>query len=466
MRPSFERDDQGLIESELRRRAHAQTFLRFVQTSYPPYQAAWVHRELCTALERFQVEMMAGRQPRLMIFMPPRHGKSFLVSERFPVWLLGKQPDCQVLLASYAQRQAERFSRRARALAREPWMKSALPQLAVDPHFAAASEWGTRQGGAYRAVGVGGPLTGTGAHVLVIDDPVKNHQEAYSPLTRDKIWEWYGSVAETRLMPNSGVLLVMTRWHRDDLAGRLLAAGSDRWTVLSYPAIATRDEPHRRCGEALDPDRFPLARLEGLRKRGGWIFEALYQQAPVAEIGEVFRRDWWQTWDVLPADFDEQWQSWDMSFKGNAGSDFVVGQVWARRGADFYLLDQVRGRLDFPATLVAIRALSRQYPETHRKLVEDTANGPAILSVLRRELPGLIPVTPQGGKLARAASVQPVVQSGNVYLPSGARASWVGAFLDEAAAFPRGPHDDQVDAMTQALQDGLRRLQGIHIGLA
>jgi predicted phage terminase large subunit-like protein len=242
----------------------------------------------------------------------------------------------------------------------------------------------------------------------------------------------------------------------DDLAGRLMEASKsgegDHWKVLNFPALAEHDDGYRRTGEALHPERYDLGQLGRIKKAiGTRDWNALYQQRPVPDGGLIFRREWIRTWTRLPTAFDETIASWDMAFKGKSGSDFVVGQAWGRRGGDFYLLDQVRGRWTFTQTLEAVTNFSTRWPEAVAKLIEDTANGPAVIDSLKSRITGIIPVNPEGGKVARAYAVSPAWESGNVYMPDRAMAEWADDFEAELLQFPMGANDDQVDAMTQAL---------------
>ena len=227
--------------------------------------------------------------------------------------------------------------------------------------------------------------------------------------------------------------------------------------MICYPAIAEHDEPHRKAGEPLHPERFSLEALQRIRQNVGerdWA--ALYQQRPVPDGGGMFKDAWVRYYRPadLPARFDKTVISWDMTFKDSAGSDYVVGQVWGRKDAKFYLIDQVRGQMDFVKTLDAFIGLARKYPQVVRKLVEDKANGPAIISALRSKVTGIIPVVPKESKEARASAVSTFWEAGNVYLPDPELNPWVKRdFVPELTSFPAGAHDDQVDAMSQALND-------------
>jgi predicted phage terminase large subunit-like protein len=304
--------------------------------------------------------------------------------------------------------------------------------------------------------GVGGPLTGKGANLLLVDDPIKNAEEAASQTQRDKIWNWWTSTAYTRLEPDGIAVVVMTRWSEDDLVGRLLREaehGGEQWDVLSLPAFAEDgDLMDRALDEPLWPERFDTAALERIRTAvGSYVWNALYQQRPAPAEGGMFKRNWWRFSRVLPERFDEVIQSWDFAFKETRTSDFVVGQVWGRKGADKFLLDQVRARTDFTGSISAVRQLSSRWPKAAAKLVEGKANGPAVIAALKKEISGLIEVEPQGSKESRAAAVTPQVEAGNVYLPERELHPWVSDFIEEHASFPNGAHDDQVDACSQAL---------------
>jgi predicted phage terminase large subunit-like protein len=338
--------------------------------------------------------------------------------------------------------------------------------LGVNPDVSAMYRWdvldknappGQPPGGMI-AAGIGGPITGQGAHLAIIDDPVKDAEAANSKVQRDAIWDWYRFVLRTRLFPGAAVVLVLTRWHEDDLAGRLLEAAkndpqADQWVVLRLPAIAEDEDPlGREPDKALWPEQYNEEALAAIKASvGSYVWAALYQQRPSPQEGEILKRSWWKFYRQAPAKFDEVIQSWDCAFKDASTSNFVVGQVWGRVAADKYLLDQVRGRMDLPTTMTAIRTLTAKWPQARAKLVEDKANGPAVIQMLKKEIPGLIAVNPEGGKVVRAAAVSPDIEAGNVYLPDPSIAPWVHDFIEECAAFPNGANDDQVDAMSQAL---------------
>jgi len=396
---------------------------------------------LCTKLEAVE----RGDIRRLMVFLPPRSGKSEVTSKKFPAWYLGRHPDREIILASYAADLAYDFSRIARETLSE-W--GHLWGVALSGDSSAVKRWGIEaHRGGMIAAGVGGPITGRGAHVALIDDPIKNWQDAQSPVLREKAWGWYKSTLRTRLAPGGSIVLIMTRWHEDDLAGRLIMDASEEWDIVKLPAYD--EQADRYLWEA----RFSRAEYEATKKAlGSHLWSAMYQQEPHPEEGGILKRQWWKFYKQVPSHFDTILQSWDMTFKDVQTSDYVVGQVWGKERGDYYLLDQFRARADMPKTARALKALSAKWPKAWQKLVEDTANGPAIIQTLRHEVSGLTPVHPKESKIARTYAVSPLAEAGNVYLPDPSIASWIHDFVEECSAFPNGTHDDQVDACTQALK--------------
>lgn len=460
-------------KKELKRRAASVSLAAFVTYTYEGYELGWVHEEICQKLDQFLEDVAQKKSPRLIICMPPRSGKSELVSRRFPAYLLGRYPELSFVGTSYSTDLAGTFAKDTQRIMESEAFKDVFPEVRI-PEKGTPANGKIRQAdrfeilghrGSYYSVGVGGSLTGRGADILVVDDPVSNMEDAMSERVREKTWDWFTSVAYTRLSPGAGMVVMATRWHMDDLIGRLLDAQhrgeGDVWEVVNYPAIAEHDEPHRKQGEALHPKRFGLKSLEAIRRAvGSKVWNALYQQHPVPDGGAVFKSDWMRYWtpETLPNHFDSTCMSWDMTFKESNTSDFVVGQVWGRKDANFYLLDQVRARMDFVKTCEAFITLAQKHPHVTRKLVEDKANGPAVIASLKSKVTGIVPITPKESKEARASAVTTLWEAGNVFLPDPEYASWVKTeFIPELLTFPGGAHDDQVDAMTQALTDMNKR---------
>lgn len=449
---------------EARRELARRTMGDFVLYVDDNYRMNWHHRLLCDYLDKLAYKEIR----RLMVFMPPRHGKSELVSRKFPAYLLGRNPDTSIISCSYSADLASRMNRDVQRLIDSERYLELFPgtQLSNQHTRRFYETRYTRNNnmfevvdkkGTYRSSGVGGGITGMGGEYIIIDDPVKNREDADSATMREKVYDWYTSTLYTRLEKDGCILLTLTRWHEDDLAGKLLKAaqeGADQWTILELPAVCEYPpKPYdvRQEGEALWKWKYDEEALEKMKVTvGSRDWAALYQQHPTPGEGGTFKREWWNYYKVLPDGLYDFVQSWDCTFKDAQSSDYVVGQVWARKGSSRYLLDQVRGRMSFTETLYAIRSLSAKWPQAIRKLVEDKANGTAVIDVLRKEIPGLIPVEPEGGKIVRANAVTAVAEAGNIYLPDPSIAPWVHDFVEEHAVFPNGANDDQVDAQTQA----------------
>lgn len=449
---------------EARRELARRTMGDFVLYVDDNYRMNWHHRLLCDYLDKLAYKEIR----RLMVFMPPRHGKSELVSRKFPAYLLGRNPDTSIISCSYSADLASRMNRDVQRLIDSERYLELFPgtQLSNQHTRRFYETRYTRNNnmfevvdkkGTYRSSGVGGGITGMGGEYIIIDDPVKNREDADSATMREKVYDWYTSTLYTRLEKDGCILLTLTRWHEDDLAGKLLKAaqeGADQWTILELPAVCEYPpKPYdvRQEGEALWKWKYDEEALEKRKVTvGSRDWAALYQQHPTPGEGGTFKREWWNYYKVLPDGLYDFVQSWDCTFKDAQSSDYVVGQVWARKGSSRYLLDQVRGRMSFTETLRAIRSLSAKWPQAIRKLVEDKANGTAVIDVLRKEIPGLIPVEPEGGKIVRANAVTAVAEAGNIYLPNPSIAPWVHDFVEEHAVFPNGANDDQVDAQTQA----------------
>jgi predicted phage terminase large subunit-like protein len=415
---------------------------------------------------------------RLAISVPPQEGKSSRATKVGTLWALARNPELRIAIVSYSQPLAEGFGRDIRN-----WISTCNGDegsfdigLRIARDYGSAKRWqleGHR--GGVVCVGIGGGLTGKPAEALIIDDPFADKDQADSPYYRERVWGWWQAVGSTRLAPGAPVILINTRWHEDDLTGRFLAAeDAHRWRVINLPALADHD-PNK--GESDPLGREPGEWLESARGRtaedweairiqaGSRVFNALYQGRPSPDSGNVWQRQWWRRytvplWSQHPAapdaytvpEVDEIAMSWDMAFKDTRSSDYVVGQVWARRGAQVFLLDQIRKRLTFTETLTAFKTLTARWPEATAKLVEDKANGTAVIDTLKAKIPGIVPVTPTESKYARANAVSPFLEAGNVFLPAPEVALFdPEELVDEAAQFPNGAHDDAVDATSQAL---------------
>jgi predicted phage terminase large subunit-like protein len=425
-------------------------------------------------IDQHLVRLFDTPDGRLLLSMPPQEGKSQRVSRWFPLWALTQNPELRIAIVSYEHGVARRWGR---AIRDEITMHPELG-LRVRDDLAAQHEWQLdgHDGGVYTA-GIGAALTGRPVDLLIIDDPIKDREQADSQVYRDRAWDWWTDVGSTRLAPGAPVVQVATRWHEKDLAGQLQAApDGNLWAVLNIPAQADHD-PAKVQSDPLgrEPGEFMISargrttrQWEAIKVRSGSrTWASLFQGRPSPAEGDLFLRDGWSRYEqplwitrddgacIIPdagrnPDV-ELVQSWDFTFKDTKSSDWVVGQVWLRRGVDAYLLDQVRARAGFTESCQMMLGLTGKWPQAVAKLVEDKANGPAILNALRSKVGGLIPVEPEGSKYARAAAVTPFVEAKNVHLPVPELAPWVGDLVEEAAGFPNAAHDDQVDGLTQAV---------------
>lgn len=456
------------------RLARRESFLEFVIDANPGYKAGWVHREICARLEVFLEDLLAGKRPRLMLFMPPRHGKSLLSSRALPAFALTKNPSLEIMVVSYSADLANSFSYDCRDIVKRQWYQDTFPDVRLASDRKGILRWQTTGGGGYNPIGVHGSITGHGADLVIVDDVVKGGAEAQSQRELEKTYDRYKSSIYNRLSPGGGVLCLMTRWSDFDLPGRLLSAEEeghgDKWEVIKYPAIATHDEPHRKRGEALHPERFPLEALHQIERVSGpdeWA--SLYQQDPVPPGGEYVREEWIRRFepDDLLGDRSWVWDhvviSWDTAFKDTVRSDRCAAQVWASRGGDMYLLHAWAGKLDFngvcdkAVSLADEWSIDRLNARRVDVVIESRANGMGIIRYLSQVvgLTNVRPFDPQkngGGKEARANIASGYFKAGRVYMPHQSRTRpWVRETINELVRFPSGRWDDAVDSCTQAI---------------
>lgn len=451
----------------LKRREARRSLLSFIRYINPDYIVSDFARTVCAELEQFIADCLAGLRPLLVLEAPPQHGKSDMVSRYLPAFIFGHYPDLRLAGLSYAKDLASDMNRDVQRVMMSPAYAALFPKSCLNQKRVVTVEAEAKRNsetfeiigarGSYVGQGVGGPLTGKRVDIGIIDDPIKNSKEALSPTVKDSIWKWYGSTFLTRLSKNSGHIIMATRWATDDLSGRVIAA-NPKVKRLSFPAINEK-------GEALVPDLHPIEKLiETKAALGDYFWSAMYQGSPKTLGGAVFK-DFGVRYYLpkdLPVKFDKVIQSWDMTFKDTDGSDFVAGQVWGKFGSNSYLLHEVRERMGFTQSKHAVVKMTAQFPEARRKLVEDKANGPAILDSLKAEISGLVPVEPDGSKIARAHACTAEWEAGNVFLPHPDIAPWVKDFVEEVTTFPAAANDDRVDAMTQALRDLYSKRKSIY----
>jgi predicted phage terminase large subunit-like protein len=441
--------------TEKQRRAAGRDFLSFVLWMMPEYNVNWHHRALCAKLDALQ----RGEIKKLAVFMPPQHGKSQLVSRFFPAYLLGKNPDLKIASCSYNQPFAQRFNRDVQRCIDSDLYRQVFPETTLNGSNVATSAKGNYvrnadmfeivgRRGAYVSAGVGSALTGVPVDIGDIDDPIKGRSEAESSTYRDKVWAWYQDVFCARLHKDSQQILTMTRWHEDDLAGRALAEGG--WTVVSFPRIREdMDNPEdpREIGDTLWPWRHSLEDALAIMENNPYGFASLQQQRPSQKGGNILRVDGIQRYDDLPR-MEQIILSADFNAKAGIGLDNTAIQAWGKSGACYYLIDEMCKNMGFGEMVAALRLMHTKH-NPHAVLVEDKANGPAVIDSLKKEIPGLLAVNPMGGKVARAEAISALFTAGNIYIPY--NAPFLSAWIEEIMSFPNGKKDDRVDATTQAL---------------
>lgn len=428
----------------------------YVYRMFPgEYDMARHHELIIDHLEAVE----RGDIRRLLITMPPRRGKSLLCSEHFPAWYLGRNPDKLVISCSHTANLAYRFSRKVRRqISSDHWP---FQGVSLRRGEASVQRWGIEgHEGGYQAAGVGGSITGDGADVLIIDDPVKGREHADSPVRRDMVGEWYESDALTRLSPNGAVILIQTRWHDDDLAGRRLVdmtEGGDQWTVLSLPEIAEEGEPDalgRAPGEPLWPTRYPAEATRTIRLTMPHVWWPLFQQRPSAVAGGMLRREWFaRRFDasVLP-EYEMAVIVVDSAFKEDVANDPSGWSLWGATETSIDCIDGFEGRLAYPDLIRGLRDFYAKWEHLSPWLyVEDAASGQSAIQTLQRE--SLIPVrgfTPKGSKVSRAQDASRFAAAGRIRIAEGA--PWASAMVDQLARFPAAAHDEWVDQFSMAVK--------------
>ena len=472
-----------LQEQELVRRVLARRrLLPFVMRMQPDYLPGWVHKDICQRLEQFARDIIDKKSPRLMIAVPPRHGKSLLASTMFPAWFLGNHPEMEVIACSYSASLSMTFSRKIRELLREQSYQNVFKGTRLHKDSQSVENWLTTRNGGFLAAGVGGGITGRGSHLLIVDDPVRNWEDAVSETNRESTWNWWNSTAYTRLAPGGGCLVIQTRWHHDDLSGRLrlqqedaIKAGIDipLWEVVEYPAIAIEDEDYRKQGEALHPERYDLKQLNAIKNAPGneSTWSALHQQKPTADEGAYFQRHYFKYYDKnthpLPSPLTI-YASWDLALGQKETNDYTAcAVVGIDKSEDWYLLDIMYGRWDAMEIVERMIDVHEQYKPAST-LIERThmqmAIGPFLNKRIRERkqfsmhvqemLPG------RRDKSLRARSLQGRMAQGKVYFPR--EAHWLDYLTTQLLQFPFGKNDDVVDVLAY-LGIHLEELQSPHI---
>jgi len=466
---------QVALQDTLLKRQAERSFRVYVEEAWPILEpeTSFLPNWHIDLLAEYLEVVTAGEVQYLLITVPPRSMKSLLVSILWPTWEWIQRPGGRWIFASYAEGLATKHSIDRRTVLQSAWYQARWAdrvQLASDQNV--KGEFQNTKRGVMLATSVGGSVTGKGGDRIVVDD-LHNPQQAASDAQRETAVTYFRETLSTRRNSNKtgAIIVVMQRLHERDLAACCLdlefthvslPAEAEARTEILFPRSGRRRV--REPGDLLWPARDGRAELDLLQRQlGSAAYAGQYQQRPAPADGLIFERDWFQYYDELPSAY--RWlQSWDMTFKGQSSADYVVGLQAVHEGADIYLVDRVKGQWTFAQTCQQVLTLRQKYPCTGEILIEDAANGPAIVNVLSRKVPGVIAVTPEGGKIARAQAAQPLVEAGNIWLPNPRphgrlipQREWVDDFVHQCCMFPTGAHDDDVDAFSQLVARCVQR---------
>jgi predicted phage terminase large subunit-like protein len=483
--------------AEMRQEKARRHLISFIQHIKKDYLAGWFHKKLGRVIEKFLADCIAGKSPRLIIEAPPRSGKTEEASRYFPAYALGKYPDLDIIATSYSSDLASSINRDIQRiidtdeyhelfLGTRLWCKN-IRTVAGGSYLRNSDVFEVvNHKGVYKSAGRGAGITGRGARVILVDDPLKDAEEAGSETVRQSCWDWFTSTLYTRLMPGGGIIVIATRWHMDDLIGRLrenMKKGGEQWQVFSFPAVAEKDEYDdetgellRHEGEALHPERYPLELLMKIKLGtsddpgvGSRVWASLYQQHPTAREGGIFKREWWKF--LKPPRLIHEMQNnerseyfkeigirriiqrWDTALGEKKQNDYTACCTLGIAGSRYYVLDVWQDKLQFPDVG---RTVELRFDDWHPTKVciegGGSASGKATVQALKRttHIP-LFETLTTTDKTLRAEAVSPNVESGLVYFFEGS--PWVSKFIDHCADFPNIKNDDDIDAFIGALEE-------------
>lgn len=462
-----------MLEKLLQYRKAGESYLAYVQTMYPQFTLPDFQIDFINTLDKFEkrelfVNSTTTSARNLLITMPPRHAKSTWGTINFPTYFLGRDPRRQVMTVSYNSVLAKGFGRAVRNIIKEPSYANIFPdsKMAVDRH--SSDHFSMQGGGNYYGIGLNGTTTGRAANLLLIDDPIKSRVEAESALHRDRVWDFYtGSLSNRREPEPNGdkplQAVVLTRWHPDDLAGRIMETDEWRqglWHHINFQALTEIPDSDPKQYKALWPDRFSVIDLERQRNQSARDFEALYQQQPVIQGGNLIKTDWFQRYEEAEPSYMSMVVTADTAFKTKQTADYTVFMVLGLtpRG-DIHIVDVHRGRWDFPETKRRAIALNTVWRGRGLRgfYVEDRASGQSLIQELRVQSGiAVIPYKERNvDKVSRVNVTLPIIEGGRVFIPE--EAVWLEDFLKETSQFPAAPNDDIVDALIMGL-DVLSRM--------
>ena len=431
-------------------------FLAFCVALYKGFKLGWHIDLIAKKLEAVE----RGEIKRLMIFVPPRHSKSLVSSQLFPAWYLGRDPTKQIIATTYGDDLARDFGRKVRNIMIESEYKFIFPEVSLAEDSQAIGKFNTNQDGIYIATGIGGAITGRGADLLLIDDPVRNRKDADSEVIRENIWEWYTSTARSRLMPNGAIVIIQTRWHKDDLSGRLLKQMSEgkgeQWEIIDLPAIANRNEEHRKEGDPLWPEMWSLEELQKTRAAIGereWY--CLYQQTPMDPENQIFHAEYFRYYEQLPEGELTTLMAVDPAFKKSKKSDYSAICVVAKHHDKTYVLDYVRAKLN-PSELITeiIRMWKKWKP--FKLGIEAFAAQTVIGFYLRERAAGenigidYEEILQKDDKLTKIKRLEPYFRDGKILIKK-----HMTELEKELLSFPQGDHDDLIDSLQMTFEFGI-----------
>jgi hypothetical protein len=399
-----------------------------------------------------------------IVSMPPRCGKSTTLSQWTPFWALAKNPELSILFVSYETNFARRWGLKTRQLVE---LHGHEYGLKLNPRQTAADNWELESGGGMSTVGVGGGIGGKPAKLFILDDLLKDQEEARSTVQRENAWEWWQMTAMQRIEPDTAVFAIGTRWNEDDILARMISASKSgagpRFNVISLPALAEENDPiGRAVGDPLWPERFSKAWWEARRSNvSDYVWSAVYQQRPTPPRGNIIDPAWWRYYRLseLPGEFDQIIQSWDLALDAQKRTDsYHCGGVLARKGALVFLLAAFHEHCDINKVMSQILDWNQLYPKARTKLIERAISGPAVVQMLQHQVSGMTPWPPKGtrkdSKEGCLHAILPDIRSGNVLLPlnyDGSRPKWVDDMTGEVSSFPHAPHDDWVDMLSMGV---------------
>ena len=456
-------------------------YVRYTHNYDKSFKMARFQEYICDCIDKLLDNKLLNEDGKpyegVTVSIPPQHGKSTCLTETLPSYYLGKNPLRHAISIAYGEDLAVKFGRRNKQKIDE--FGKDLFGIELSKHSSSALEFEiANTNGGMISRGIGGAITGNPGDLIIVDDPYKNRQEADSAIYQKFVIDEWLNTIQTRASARCKYVIVHTRWNEDDLIGYLLKTEPEKWFEIRFPAIADEDEPEigRKSGQALLPEagkdiKWLLNKKKSYEKdpmEGGLrAWEALYQQRPTSKEGNMVKREWWKRFTLTlkmqqPHFFPVKVQSWDCSFKDTDGTDPVAGHVWAKNGANYFLIDHKGGRMDIVKTMDNINAWNTKHPDAIAKLIEDKANGPAVIRIMRDKVSGLIPIKATKSKAERLNAVLPLWEAGNVYIPDKIEVSpgvyqtceWAAEIIEQYAAFrpeKKVQRDDEVDAGSQAL---------------